>query len=367
LGFTLVELLVVIAIIGMLIAILLPAVQAAREAARRMQCTNHIKQFGLALHNYHNTFNVVPASRAWRGSAHSEQDIWPAWGPHHKLLPYIEQQARYDAIQTTEDVYSPARIATNRKWDVYKGVVPPYLCPSDGNSQQTEWASTNIMFCKGDRIQTDNTGNDPATAYSNANHLIVSTRCVFNCFMWRGFDFITDGLSNTLATSEAVVPIDGEDRSVKGAIALVSNPQNNPISKCGINALCDPSDRKYIKTLQALVNPFAADTNNQPNLRGYHLTSGYPVSSGFNTVLSPNSPSCTATAMAQNGFGIYPPTSNHSGGVNTGMFDGSVRFIADTIDTNGSTANQPTTGETSPYGIWGALGTPTGNEPQNVF
>jgi prepilin-type processing-associated H-X9-DG protein len=97
------------------------------------------------------------------------------------------------------------------------------------------------------------------------------------------------------------------------------------------------------------------------NLRGYHLVSGYTVSAGFNTILSPNSPSCVSTSMAQNGHGIFPPTSNHSGGVNTGLFDGSVRFVSETIDTNGSDKPYAENGE-SPYGIWGASGTPASGE-----
>src|SRR5947208_1767976 len=99
-GFTLVELLVVIAIIGVLVALLLPAVQAAREAARRMKCQNNLKQFGLALHNYHDAYGRMPASyyRAWPTSLGATFGT-PGWGWGAMILPRLEQQALFDTMQ----------------------------------------------------------------------------------------------------------------------------------------------------------------------------------------------------------------------------------------------------------------------------
>jgi prepilin-type N-terminal cleavage/methylation domain-containing protein len=136
-GFTLIELLVVIAIIAILIALLLPAVQQAREAARRTQCKNNLHQFGLALHNYHDTFKSFPAQQL------PTQGAPNAWGWGVMVLPFIDQATLYNALQPGMGGAFPAPGATNwTGWmpppsTLYNGVpllqqaVPVFICPSD--------------------------------------------------------------------------------------------------------------------------------------------------------------------------------------------------------------------------------------------
>src|SRR5688572_8271843 len=131
-GFTLVELLVVIAIIGVLVALLLPAVQAAREAARRMQCSNKLKQLSLAMHNYHDAFLVLPPQSL---PAHGSNDAW-GWGP--MVFPFMELKALYDTLQPNSGMAPNVFVGTlPRAQTLFGGVmllqqkVPAFICPSD--------------------------------------------------------------------------------------------------------------------------------------------------------------------------------------------------------------------------------------------
>lgn len=120
-AFTLVELLVVIAIIGILVALLLPAVQAAREAARRMQCTNNLKQIGLAMHNYHSAKQTLPFACGFT----AQTGTWVAF-----LHPFMEQQSLYDIFDFNRSLVDPVNQPAVRT------IVPGYICPSDGNAGQ---------------------------------------------------------------------------------------------------------------------------------------------------------------------------------------------------------------------------------------
>lgn len=108
-AFTLIELMVVIAIIAILIALLLPAVQAAREAARRTQCGNNLKQIGLSVHNYHDTYGVTPMGNDWKPSL-----AWGGWdynaSTHVRLLPYLEQSTIFNLIDFNESLYSARNV-----------------------------------------------------------------------------------------------------------------------------------------------------------------------------------------------------------------------------------------------------------------
>jgi prepilin-type N-terminal cleavage/methylation domain-containing protein len=248
-AFTLVELLVVIAIIGILVGLLLPAVQSAREAARRMSCSNNLKQIGLALHTYHDTYKALPSSgfqhvgtpqepRTWEGSSKGSQLV--------KILPFIEQSALWQSIPfggAPAPLLEPGRPASAAEWQAYVQlngigsfafngmtvqrtyhvVVPTYLCPSDGFMKSWQWsdgtnaghrALSNYGFSIGAQAMPSNGGScnlfpgnifgDGPAGHGNS----PGSRDVSGMF-GRGewsptFSEVRDGLSNTIAVGEVL-------------------------------------------------------------------------------------------------------------------------------------------------------------------
>jgi len=331
-GFTLVELLVVIAIIGVLIALLLPAVQQARESARRMQCSNRMKQVGLALHNYHDTHSAFPTLRMQVAPSRPSGFV--------ALLPYIEQRAVYERASDaatpfgTSD-WNPAEQNT---------LIPELLCPSD-----PYWSSRasvggrkprSYHFCVGDSIRN--------------NHIDSSSqRGMFVMEANLSFKDLVDGTSNTLALSEVVVGPNSITRTMKGNVAVTPGMNTNPAS---------PADCWAARGINGEVDaavPVTAESyvHRAP---GSRWAEGRVFFSGFSTVLPPNSPRCTI-AHNDGSWGVWTPSSFHPGGVICGRADGSTQFVPETIDSGDPTATEVTDGR-SPYGVWGALGSINGGE-----
>lgn len=302
-GFTLIELLVVIAIIAILIALLVPAVQKVREAAARMQCANNLKQMGLALHNYENSYKRLP------GIGLSPNQI----SVHTQLLPFVEQdnlKNLYDPTQPLFLLVAGVPSFNSAQLNAATTRVGLFLCPSDGESPLfTRWGANNVA---GTNYMV-NTGTGTGTLYD--------LRRPTDGLFWNGsrekLSGITDGMSNTLFMSESLL---GTNFDTMGATPAdprqIASPQ-------GIGST-NPAGG----TTPSLSDPVCAGTLRWVGGRGISWIYGLAQSTTFNTYSLPNStlPDCQA-----HGIGMFRASSRHPGGVNVVLVDGTVRFIANNI------------------------------------
>jgi type II secretory pathway pseudopilin PulG len=353
----LVELLVVIAIIGVLVGLLLPAVQAAREAARRMQCSNNLKQLGLAVHNYESTFKRFPTRQSGTGHIQAEGQRLRL-SIFVSLLPFYEQNALSQQIQQ-------ANQATWANAVHYNMQLSTLLCPSDAFNASADARGSGApnarcsYACNGG----DNYLNSVVSAAErNDNALSIQRRVMTNRGVFGRHDYpkigsIVDGTSNTLMFAERSIPTNLLDRGMAVVDAAGADLTTYVPLSCRAYWL----GSRYIPT----VSPFTQDTS-----PGYRWADGAAFFAAFTTILPPNTAVCLlGDPNWQSGGGhyapgIWTPTSEHPGGVTTANCDGSVRFISDNIDTGNLSivAPPPQGGTLSPYGVWGALGTKASGE-----
>jgi prepilin-type N-terminal cleavage/methylation domain-containing protein/prepilin-type processing-associated H-X9-DG protein len=336
-GFTLIELLVVISIIAVLIALLLPAVQSAREAARRIQCTNNLKQLGLGAHNYLSTNSALLPSVLMP----SPIDSW-GWGPSGflSMLPFIEQTSLWNAYNV--GAVQPNAGGTgfyDMNTTVFNTQVAGYLCPSD--SPMRKVTMNNYVGNAGGpfALGAGFTGTFiPTGDWGGAQNYLTGTLKIAA---------LTDGTSNTSLWSEVLT----------GHInpAMVTSASSNPNDwkrvhfETGLNNMAMTGD-----AAQAIVNACKAlppGTVGVGGSRGdwFQAYPRYLNFSMYNHVTAPNSRSCSNSPTGTYGldpWGSAPPNSNHAGGVNMAMADGSVRFVKDTVNLQ----------------AWWALGTRAGGE-----
>ncbi|MDR1141856.1 MAG: DUF1559 domain-containing protein, partial [Planctomycetaceae bacterium] len=299
LAFTLVELLVVIAIIGVLIALLLPAVQAAREAARRMQCANQIKQLSLAVHNFHDANNRFPASSF--DPIYVSKNI-NRGGALTLLLPFTEQSTLYSNL-----VFSSAPLFQKAEGRVRIGTL---LCPSDSNINlwnDTMCAHTSYRGSRGDLAGHDSGAGMDAT---NPDDQVPMSRSWLQAGRFLGgFERVTDGTSNSVMFSEGIIG-DGQGGNIGGnykmRIATTALAHYNQIPQNCLN-LRGPGN-EFNDSSQNCLND--ADHN-----LGRRAWDNYVHPVYFYTLLPPNSPSCHSGYV----YIWVSASSNHPGGVNISL------------------------------------------------
>jgi prepilin-type N-terminal cleavage/methylation domain-containing protein len=365
-GFTLVELLVVIAIIGILVGLLLPAVQAAREAARRMQCTNNLKQIGLAIHNYESTFKRLPnksgGTASLIGSPERLNGNYNRLSPFVPMLAFIEQNNLYTRIQAGNETTALGVVApggpsawfpridgttTANRYFPWTVSVPSYQCPSD-----------NIIPIATGEHGTNSYAVNMGDLIVNVNGAQQMRGPLGGTGIYKTMGAISDGTSNTIVFSERVAHNannfnDGTFKTATGS-ELVTRFAAQQLTIQTSPSSC---------LARAIGNKWAPGTQLKARF-GILWTDGQAERTGFNTVLGPNKPSCFGDTnnAADSNVVVLPASSMHTGGVNIVSMDGSVRFISDGIDTGNTAAiNTAPTGP-SLYGVWGALGTISGGE-----
>lgn len=281
-GFTLVELLVVIAIIGVLVALLLPAVQQAREAARRSQCVNNMKQIGIALHNYHDSYNSFPPGWINRGGGGV-----PNYGWAVNILPFMEQSALYQELDpgitplNTRYVAGADPVSQALLQTPIKG----YRCPSDVTRDLN-----NLVIFGGANHFNVATSNYVANAGTAATHSLIDGLGVFFGNSYLGFNHILDGTSNTLMVGER-----------DGGSSTVNNHNFCAAAWAGVGRNSGIGNRDVGRTVQR---------------GGFIINHDYAAS---------GSPENLGKGMS----------SLHPGGVNILLCDASVRFLPETADRDG--------------------------------
>ncbi len=344
-GFTLVELLVTITVIGILIALLLPAVQSARESARRMQCTNNLKQIGLALHNYHLANGAFPCGdqgRKYPGGRWLGWGCWPM-GTLPYLLPFLEQGTVYDRIDFTIDPCNDGDYGTQNLYfsgngPAFRQRISSLLCPSDGQSFQPHisgplvagFGLTSYQANFGTKWNYQNVSDGPF-------FILSATRLAS----------ISDGTSHTAAFSEHAQRSDDVSRinSTFHLRDFFQRPTDTSANQLDLEQWCEAQGRQSSLTYahQGTLYFWSIDHRGYRHVLRPNHCYCYEYRGGTEHVYGPS--------VGHYPHFVNPPTSLHPGGVNVLLCDGSVGFVIETIDES----------------TWRGLGTIAGSELLSDF
>jgi prepilin-type N-terminal cleavage/methylation domain-containing protein/prepilin-type processing-associated H-X9-DG protein len=320
-GFTLIELLVVIAIIAVLIALLLPAVQAAREAARRTQCVNNLKQLGLAIQNYHDVNNEIPPTSNNTGvpAGVGKTNDFSMKG---RFLSFIEQQAIFNALNMSFTCIQPENST------VAVQTINAFLCPSDGNKPSVPITVGGATIVPG---------------YSNYPNNIGIMRNAGQAVDGPGdkmgtptdgpdikFSSIQDGLSNTVLWSEFVMGQgQGTANSTNGRDG--KNMTYGPLAGGADNNFTPYGYPTFQRVIQDCQNQ-VSNNKKYSDVKGQQwLNEQMGWGGAYTHMMTPNKPTCIYDSWHTDS-GVITASSNHPGGVNVGLMDGSVRFVKDSVN-----------------------------------
>jgi len=294
-GFTLVELLTVIAIIGILIALLLPAIQVAREAARRASCTNNLRQLGVALHVYHDTLGSFPPGRL----------TYPlVYSPQARLLPYLEQANLKELINFNVTFVG----ADDPNWanaTAAKTTISTYVCPSDAERVPGKYygATSYVGTVGSGLVDKGNLNAGEIDGVFFRNSAIK-------------FKHLVDGATHTIAFSETILG--------NGTPSATGSQPRDPQREVLLLPNTTPTTPENCK------NPGAGSWWADRGIRWMQGSYGYSL---YNHFYLPNSETCDCNT-ASRAFGLTAARSNHPGGVNVLLCDGSARFVGETLELN---------------------------------
>ena len=343
-GFTLVELLVVIGVLVIIAALLLPNVRMSREAARRMQCSNHLKQLGIALHNYHDVFGCFPSAMSGMGQQGSiKAGNGQRLSGFVALLPFAEHRPLWEQISAPLKVgekeypaLGPAPAVAG--YPPWQEEISFLRCPSADHTKKQS-GRTNYAFCIGDMTQKI--------------HGPEKLRSAFACRLYSRLADITDGNSNTILMAEIGVT---QGRILAGQYAV--NQTTDILTNPSLCLRSRGSSRTTEYNRDIPLSEFGRGGRWADGAAGFGLV---------NTILPPNSPSCAAGG-SDAVDGIYSAGSFHPNVALVLFGDGHVQSVTNNVPAGDPAAPPPTPEQLSvgsmpsPYEIWGALGTAAGHE-----